>query len=120
MQTDGNKLQEKTAAASVFKWLSLDGPRAGITGVVEALLRVVALKRRRIRRSYGFVKKWISSVNWLSAWHGCTSRVTVSAINQTWNILSCRRSLMGFVLLTVISIGKAIDILICKCVRIVG
>lgn len=107
-----------TVFVSVVTWLLQDGPNGRIVGAVAALLFAVLVAGRRVRRSYGVVKKWITATECSSCWLEYTNRVIVLPINRAWDILRFRFSLMCFSSLTVKSIGLEIPISKCECVRI--
>lgn len=83
----------RTVMAIIMTRLTLDMPDLRRTGVVAALLGIVAFAKRWICRLYDVIKKAITNAGFSSYWRGCIKSVTVSVVNHICITSSCLSSL---------------------------
>lgn len=73
MRTDVSEFQMWDLSASVVTRLSINRLDPEIIGEVAVLLVFAVLARTRIPCVYAVEKKWITSAEWSSCWHGCSA-----------------------------------------------
>lgn len=84
------------------------------------LLAVILFVRRRISCSYAVAKKWIKSTDSSSCWPGCGISESHLPIDHTLSTLQYCHGLMCFGSVTFMSIGWAIGVSRCTCLRVAG